>query len=555
MIKATVVLMAAWLIVPRLRRRSAAERHLLWGTALGAAAVLPVIAALIPAWQPQWAGAVANALPHAFDDLALWTGARNDVVVRASGLETGNWTWDIAIDVWLAGALTVFARLGLQWTKLRRTVSASGPIADLRLLRVANDVARAVGLRRPPVLLQSPALTIPITWGARRPRVLLPADSCTWTDERTASVLLHEMAHARRRDWLFHLLAEAVCGAYWFHPLFWLARNRMRHESERAADDVVLNAGIDGRDYAATLLAIVRGARVLPPVPSVAMARASDLGARITSLLAASSNRREASRRMACSATTAAALVVLPLGAIAAPDIVGYVQVRTAALPKALLAAVSPASTASASAVRSIRLAARSPEVITDTPPEVLEYTTPPLYSDEGRMRGIEGVIVARARVDADGRVVVAQVSKGLGYGLDQNALVALRQWRFRPGMREGLPAAMDVEVEIEYSLRQEALNELIANDMATQVGPGVTPPRAVLTVQPPRLDRASGRVMLDVVLLEDGSPKIVRVLRSATPELDEMAVRTFEQWRFSPAMKDGRAVKVRMNAEVRFDG
>jgi TonB family protein len=112
---------------------------------------------------------------------------------------------------------------------------------------------------------------------------------------------------------------------------------------------------------------------------------------------------------------------------------------------------------------------------------------------------------------------------------------------------------ATDAEVEIEFSLRHEALNELIANDMATQVGPGVTPPRAVVTTRPPDAPSGRGRVVLDVVLLEDGRPKIVRVLRSANPDLDESAVRTFEQWRFSPAVKDGVPIKVRMTAEVNF--
>ena len=58
---------------------------------------------------------------------------------------------------------------------------------------------------------------------------------------------------------------------------------------------------------------------------------------------------------------------------------------------------------------------------------------------------------------------------------------------------------------------------------------------------------------MLDFVLLEDGTPKIVRITRSIDPALDQAAVHTFEQWRFSPALKDGVPVKVRMNAEVTF--
>jgi TonB family protein len=99
-------------------------------------------------------------------------------------------------------------------------------------------------------------------------------------------------------------------------------------------------------------------------------------------------------------------------------------------------------------------------------------------------------------------------------------------------------------------------VNELIANDMATLVGPGVVPPRVVRTSRLP-LDgvRARGSVILDVVLMQDGSPKIVRILKSLSPDADESAVRHFEQWRFSPATKNGVPVKVRMNAEVRFHG
>jgi TonB family protein len=114
----------------------------------------------------------------------------------------------------------------------------------------------------------------------------------------------------------------------------------------------------------------------------------------------------------------------------------------------------------------------------------------------------------------------------------------------------------MDAEVDIEFNLRTEAINELIANDMVTLVGPGITPPRVTRTTEMPgRITSARGTVLLDVVLLENGSPKILRILRSLSPEADESAVRHFEQWRFSPALRNGVPVKVRMNAEVRFHG
>jgi TonB family protein len=149
-----------------------------------------------------------------------------------------------------------------------------------------------------------------------------------------------------------------------------------------------------------------------------------------------------------------------------------------------------------------------------------------------------------------------ARVTRALGFGLDQNALVALRQWRFHAGTRNTTPVPMDVDIEIGFTLRNESINAQIANDMVSLVGPGVTPPQAVRVVNPlwPH-GSLTGTVVLDVVLLEDGTPRIVRILRSLRTDLDDIAVEAFAQWRFSPAQKDGRAIKVRMNAAVRFHG
>jgi TonB family protein len=170
----------------------------------------------------------------------------------------------------------------------------------------------------------------------------------------------------------------------------------------------------------------------------------------------------------------------------------------------------------------------------------------------------IEGIVTIAARVGADGHVTAPRVVNGLGFGLDQNALVALRQWQFRPGTRDGRPIEMAAEIDIEFNLRNEALNELIANDMATRIGPDVTAPRIVRRVDVPAAEHAgsarrTGSVVLDVVLQEDGKPKIVRVLQSLTPQLDERAIDAFEGWRFSPALKAGVPVKVRLQADITF--
>ena len=278
------------------------------------------------------------------------------------------------------------------------------------------------------------------------------------------------------------------------------------------------------------------------------MARSKHLERRIAALLQSGANRARVSRRVAVATAFLSFVIVLPLAAITTGEAID-VDVRAVSLPVAIQAATSVTQPATPT-VR----ASRAGQAGSIAPPEIEEYTTPPLYSDEARRRSVEGMVTIAFRVDEDGHISGARVVNGLGFGLDQNALVALRQWRFRSGRRNGTPAAMDAEVDLEFSLRSEGVNELIANDMATLVGPGVAPPRVVRTSRVPlRAAGAHGLVVLDVVLQQDGSPRIVRILRSLTPEADERAVRHFEQWRFSPAMKSGAPVKVRMNAEVRF--
>ena len=67
MIKAALLLFVAACVIPRLRHRSAAERHLLWATTLAAATLLPVVARLLPEWQPGWMSGMMAVLPSSFD--------------------------------------------------------------------------------------------------------------------------------------------------------------------------------------------------------------------------------------------------------------------------------------------------------------------------------------------------------------------------------------------------------------------------------------------------------------------------------------------------------
>jgi TonB family protein len=75
-------------------------------------------------------------------------------------------------------------------------------------------------------------------------------------------------------------------------------------------------------------------------------------------------------------------------------------------------------------------------------------------YTDEGRRRNITGDVVLEIVVRRDGSVGDVHVLQGLGAGLDQRAIDAVRQWRFDPAHRKGTAVDVIVEVAVEFNLR-----------------------------------------------------------------------------------------------------
>jgi TonB family protein len=87
------------------------------------------------------------------------------------------------------------------------------------------------------------------------------------------------------------------------------------------------------------------------------------------------------------------------------------------------------------------------------TAPSILREIRPD-YTEEGRRRAIEGDVVVEIVVRADGSVGSVTLLKGLGAGLDERAIEAVRQWRFNPAKRYGTPVDVIVEVSVEFKLR-----------------------------------------------------------------------------------------------------
>src|SRR6185437_11046077 len=93
-----------------------------------------------------------------------------------------------------------------------------------------------------------------------------------------------------------------------------------------------------------------------------------------------------------------------------------------------------------------------SNEVPSETGVQVLSYPKPD-YTAEGRELKIQGDVVLQVRFSADGAVHVIRVVRGLGHGLDEQAIRAAEQTRFKPATRDGKPVDFTTLFHVEFQL------------------------------------------------------------------------------------------------------
>src|SRR5882762_145346 len=364
-VKATVLLVLTAVVTVFLRRSPASLRHLVWTLACGGVLALPLASALLPNWKlalwPRLDLPVAFNAEHLAPRAAEpepQPAARVVPTVHAptpspsSAIDAEPVRWHLTPDwtalvfpVWLSGVGAVLILLAVGIARIMWLDRVTRPVEDEAWLILVDELSLELGLRRHVRLLQSQGPAMPMTWGIRRPAILLPAEADTWTAERRRDVLLHELAHVKRHDFLIQLMAHVACAVYWFHPMVWLAATRLREERERACDDHVLRAGATPSAYASHLLDIARGLRAAraTSLASVAMARPAQLATRLIDVLDTRRCRDTLSRRSAVPAWIAAIAVVVPLAA-AAPRVAEPAPVSRSVdtiprLPRPMLAA------------------------------------------------------------------------------------------------------------------------------------------------------------------------------------------------------------------------
>ena len=329
--------------------------------------------------------------------------------------------------IWVVGTCALLVRLIGGWCLTRSVVAKAAPIEDDDIRRIADELARRVGVTRTVSLVASSSIEAPVVVGWRTPRVLIPIAALPRLSRgEISAVLAHELAHVRRRDYAVNLLQSFGEVPLFFSPaVAWMARC-VREAREFCCDDEAVARVGNRRHYVEALVSLAHVQAGLRLHSGVGIS-GPRLATRVRRLLQEESMPRLNLVRIVTLAG------VLGLTAVTGVQVSAVSELR---LPRQSDTTVYKISDPGVKA------------------PAVL-HEVKPAYTDDARNRRVEGTVELEEVITATGTVRDdVRVVKSIDAGLDAEAIKAAKQWRFRPATKDGKPVNVMAQLEMTFTLK-----------------------------------------------------------------------------------------------------
>ena len=260
-------------------------------------------------------------------------------------------------------------------------------------------------------LRYSDEISGPVAYGFTRTKILLPLAAEDWPPETLKQVLAHEQAHGKRYDIAWDLLGSLVVAFCWIQPFAWIALRELRREREWACDDLVLDLGLDRIEYAQTIYEFAAESSLQP---AMAGSGRGNLEERMKHLLNINAPRRK---------VTLLSVILATLGLVA----------MAFTLPMLSLAQDKEAKPY-------------------DKAPR-LTYKIEPQYTDDARDRQVAGTVILKVTVRTNGGADDIAIVRSLDPDLDEQAILAVKQWRFEPATKDGREIDVSATIEVTFKL------------------------------------------------------------------------------------------------------
>jgi bla regulator protein BlaR1 len=175
--------------------------------------------------------------------------------------------WCLGLFIWIPVYISYSIRT-------IRILQKSSPITDVRIQKLFDESRRQLGISPHANigLMQTPSLEIPALYGLFQPVIILPDYLLNKLHrEQFHHILLHELAHYRRKDIIVNLITHCLQIFYWFNPMIAYGFHQMREERESACDELVLHSlpSSDYSKYGQTVIELLQLTSSAHDIPAI----------------------------------------------------------------------------------------------------------------------------------------------------------------------------------------------------------------------------------------------------------------------------------------------
>ena len=178
----------------------------------------------------------------------------------------------LLLTIWLTGVIVLSGHVLVCSIRHSRRFARLPTVADPTVIELLNECRARIGVRSGLGIAESPEVSSPALHGFLRPRLLLPEGFVrSFSPRELRFVLLHELAHVKRRDVLMNWIVTLLQILHWFNPVLWLGFARWRADRELACDALALEAaGAEQNvEYGHTILRLLESVTRGPRVPGL----------------------------------------------------------------------------------------------------------------------------------------------------------------------------------------------------------------------------------------------------------------------------------------------
>lgn len=332
----------------------------------------------------------------------------------------------------MLAAITRLLHLAASAVQLATLRSSLDHVPNADLQKTTNRISNQLGVRTHVSTAVSPHIATPLTFGWRRPIVVLPSELLKAPDDLELT-LLHELVHIRRHDYAVQWLEQFIGSIFVIHPLVVILRRHASFLREATCDAEVVERSGRRSAYAHLLFRFASRTR-----PSWKLA------------VGISFTERHLKKRLLAMKDFADVRRSKRLGMILALLLFATSSALVACTDQFVDSETAPAEA-------ELSKKANDAYVYVEMMPKLIgglaAIRQNLVYPETAKRAGVEGRVVISFVVDEDGAVQNAEVLKGVGSGLDEEALRAVRQATFEPGLKDGKPVKVKMAIPVTFKL------------------------------------------------------------------------------------------------------